>query len=80
MRAVDVGMSVIGYDVNEDRVAHLSRGQSYIDDVSNNEVSSRPRHGPISRDYAGAGLLRVPNCRDYRAHSIKGGCSGFEFY
>jgi UDP-N-acetyl-D-glucosamine dehydrogenase len=39
MRAVDVGMNVVGYDVNEDRVAYLSRGESYIDDVSSDEIA-----------------------------------------
>ncbi|MDR6904802.1 nucleotide sugar dehydrogenase [Agromyces sp. 3263] len=35
MRAVEVGYSVVGIDLDERRVDHLRRGASYVDDVPN---------------------------------------------
>jgi nucleotide sugar dehydrogenase len=40
MRGVAVGMKVVGYDINEDRVMRLSRGESYVEDISNEEIAS----------------------------------------
>src|ERR1017187_8508582 len=40
MRAVAVGHDVIGYDTSNDRVTLLQNGESFIEDVSNDEVAS----------------------------------------
>lgn len=34
MRAVEVGYSVVGFDVDQDRVKRLASGESYVEDVS----------------------------------------------
>lgn len=39
MRAVEVGMNVVGYDISEDRVMRLSRGESFVEDISDEEVA-----------------------------------------
>src|SRR4051812_27222561 len=38
MRAVDAGYQVIGYDVDENRVKRLSVGQSFVEDVSDEQL------------------------------------------
>jgi UDP-N-acetyl-D-glucosamine dehydrogenase len=40
MRAVAVGLDVVGYDINEDRVMRLSRGESFVEDIPNEEITS----------------------------------------
>jgi UDP-N-acetyl-D-glucosamine dehydrogenase len=40
MRAVAVGLNVVGYDINEDRVMRLSRGESFVEDIPNEEITS----------------------------------------
>src|SRR5260221_14503646 len=34
MRAVEVGHTVVGYDINESRVKRLCSGESYVEDIS----------------------------------------------
>ncbi len=38
MRAVAVGLNVVGFDISEDRVMRLSRGESYVEDIPNEEI------------------------------------------
>lgn len=38
LRAVEVGFDVVGFDVDERRVAALRRGESFIDDVSDDDL------------------------------------------
>ncbi len=40
MRAVSIGMDVVGYDISEDRVMRLARGESYVEDISDQEIAS----------------------------------------
>ena len=40
MRAVQVGHTVVGYDVDEGRVKGLLAGESYVDDVTSEEVAA----------------------------------------
>src|ERR1700733_5490431 len=40
MRAVAVGLNVVGYDISEDRVMRLSRGESFVEDRSHEEITS----------------------------------------
>lgn len=40
MRAVAVGLNVVGYDISEDRVMRLSRGESFVEDVPHDEIAS----------------------------------------
>ena len=40
MRAVAVGFNVVGFDINKDRVKRLSRGESFVEDISDEEVSN----------------------------------------
>jgi len=40
MRAVAVGLNVVGYDINEDRVMRLSRGESFVEDIPSEEITS----------------------------------------
>jgi UDP-N-acetyl-D-glucosamine dehydrogenase len=39
MRAVAVGMNVVGFDISEDRVMRLSRGESFVEDIPDEEIS-----------------------------------------
>lgn len=45
MRALQVGFNVLGVDSNESRVEALRRGQSYIEDVSNRQLSDAVESG-----------------------------------
>jgi UDP-N-acetyl-D-glucosamine dehydrogenase len=40
MRALEVGFDVVGFDVDEARVARLRAGQTYIDDVTDDDVAA----------------------------------------
>lgn len=40
MRGVAVGLNVVGYDINEDRVMRLSRGESYVEDIPDEEIAN----------------------------------------
>jgi UDP-N-acetyl-D-glucosamine dehydrogenase len=45
MRAVAVGMNVVGFDISEDRVMRLSRGESFVEDVPHEEIASALKSG-----------------------------------
>ena len=45
MRAVAVGLNVVGYDISEDRVMRLSRGESFVEDVPHEEIASALKSG-----------------------------------
>jgi nucleotide sugar dehydrogenase len=45
MRGVAVGLNVVGYDINEDRVMRLSRGESYVEDIPDEEIASALKSG-----------------------------------
>ena len=45
MRAVEVGFTVVGYDASVQRVASLAAGQSYVGDVSDEELNSALARG-----------------------------------
>jgi UDP-N-acetyl-D-glucosamine dehydrogenase len=40
MRAVAVGFNVVGFDISQDRVMRLARGESFVEDVPNDEIAS----------------------------------------
>ena len=40
MRAVEVGHQVVGYDVDEDRVKRLGAGESYVEDISSEDLAA----------------------------------------
>jgi UDP-N-acetyl-D-glucosamine dehydrogenase len=40
MRAAGVGHDVVGYDIDEDRIGLLAAGQSYVEDVTADELAS----------------------------------------
>jgi len=40
MRAVEVGYRVVGFDSSEDRVKQLAAGESYVEDVGNEELGA----------------------------------------
>ena len=39
MRAVEVGYDVVGFDVDKARVSQLRQGESFIDDISDAELT-----------------------------------------
>jgi UDP-N-acetyl-D-glucosamine dehydrogenase len=45
MRAVDVGHDVVGYDVDETRVKRLSAGESFVEDVSLDQLNGALKSG-----------------------------------
>jgi UDP-N-acetyl-D-glucosamine dehydrogenase len=45
MRAVAVGLNVVGFDISEDRVMRLSRGESFVEDVPHEEIASALKSG-----------------------------------
>jgi UDP-N-acetyl-D-glucosamine dehydrogenase len=45
LRAVTVGMDVVGYDVDRDRVKRLAAGQSFVEDVSDTELAEALQTG-----------------------------------
>jgi nucleotide sugar dehydrogenase len=56
MRAVEVGYSVVGIDVDKRRIDDLINGESYVGDISNEELRAALRSGryTASLDYADA--------------------------
>jgi len=67
MRAVEVGHSVVGYDVDESRVKRIAAGQSYVEDVPNvtlERALESGRYTPSSESRACAGfdvaIITVP--------------------
>ncbi|MGH9028196.1 MAG: nucleotide sugar dehydrogenase, partial [Acidimicrobiales bacterium] len=67
MRAVEVGHSVIGYDPDPKRAKRLASSDSYVEDVSNEEIAAAlatGRYKPTDRieDLAGfdVALITVP--------------------
>ena len=47
MRAVEVGHDVVGFDLDKDRVDRLRRADSFIDDVTDDDLARRPGHRPL---------------------------------
>ncbi|HEV3311184.1 MAG TPA: nucleotide sugar dehydrogenase [Chloroflexota bacterium] len=45
MRGVAVGLNVVGFDINEDRVMRLSRGESYVEDIPDDEIANALKSG-----------------------------------
>ena len=67
MRAVDVGLDVVGYDVDTGRVKRLAAGESFIEDVPAEQLqqalaSGRYRPSDQARDVAGfdVAVITVP--------------------
>ncbi|TMR97227.1 nucleotide sugar dehydrogenase [Nonomuraea basaltis] len=56
MRGVEAGFDVVGIDVDEWRVKRLSAGESYVEDISDDQVKAALRAGRYmaSADYADA--------------------------
>ena len=49
MRAVEVGFDVTGYEIDPRRVARLSAGDSYVEDISDERARRRARQRPLPR-------------------------------
>jgi UDP-N-acetyl-D-glucosamine dehydrogenase len=45
VRAAEAGHTVVGYDVDEERIKRLAAGESYVDDVSSAELQAILDHG-----------------------------------
>src|SRR5947199_10565608 len=59
MRAVDVGHDVVGYDVDENRIKRLAAGESYVEDISSDQLNAAldsGRYRPSSEAKACAGF------------------------
>jgi UDP-N-acetyl-D-glucosamine dehydrogenase len=59
MRAVEAGYDVVGYDVDPERVKRLAAGESYVEDVSDEELGAAlaaDRYHPSSEERACAGF------------------------
>ncbi|MFG3442159.1 nucleotide sugar dehydrogenase [Nonomuraea sp. NPDC047897] len=56
MRAVEAGFDVVGIDVDEWRVKRLNAGESFVEDIGDEQVAAALRHGRYlaSTDYADA--------------------------
>lgn len=61
MRAAEVGFHVVGFDIDKERVDSLARGESFVEDVPDDElkappgVSSASTSGTSSRRRQGRG-------------------------
>ena len=51
MRAVEVGYDVVGFDVAKDRVDRLRSGKTFIDDISDSEVTAALATGRFTPSY-----------------------------
>jgi UDP-N-acetyl-D-glucosamine dehydrogenase len=67
VRAAQVGHSVVGYDVDEERVKRLAAGESYVDDVSSAQLQEvldsgayRPSSDPRSCAGFDVAVIAVP--------------------
>jgi UDP-N-acetyl-D-glucosamine dehydrogenase len=56
MRAVEVGYSVVGYDVAKDRVERLRSGRTFIDDITDAEIAAALATGRFLPTYDPAEL------------------------
>ncbi|HZZ50565.1 MAG TPA: nucleotide sugar dehydrogenase [Pseudonocardia sp.] len=56
MRAVEVGYDVVGYDVAKDRVERLRAGQTFIDDISDEQIAAAIATGRFTATYEEADL------------------------
>lgn len=61
MRAVEVGYSVVGLDLDTNRTSALQRGDSYVEDISNDTLRAALESGRYraSSDYADAASFHV---------------------
>src|SRR5207253_4038599 len=46
-RAGQVGFPVVGFDIGAERVARINRGESYIGDVTSEEIADLREHGRL---------------------------------
>lgn len=67
MRAVEVGYTVVGIDLDKNRIDSLNAGESYVDDISNTQLRSALDSGRYvaTTDYAetqgfGVAVITVP--------------------
>ena len=67
LRAVDVGYDVVGFDVDVDRIKRLSDGQSYVEDITDDELASalatgrfRPTDDPTQLAEFDIAVIDVP--------------------
>jgi UDP-N-acetyl-D-glucosamine dehydrogenase len=66
MRAVEVGFDVVGFEVSTDRVASLAAGESYVGDVSNEQLGQalaagyRPSDDPDDLTGFDVAIISVP--------------------
>lgn len=67
MRAVEVGYTVVGVDLDKNRIDSLNAGESYVDDISNTQLRSALDSGRYvaTTDYAetqgfGVAVITVP--------------------
>lgn len=56
MRAVEVGYDVVGYDVAKDRVERLRAGQTFIDDITDEQIAAAIATGRFTATYDQADL------------------------
>jgi UDP-N-acetyl-D-glucosamine dehydrogenase len=74
VRAVEAGFDVVGYDVDVDRVERLRRGESFIDDVTDEDLAGalatgRFRPSSDDRDLAGFDVAVVSVPTPLRDHA-----------
>ncbi len=67
VRAVEVGHTVVGFDLDKDRVDRLRRADSFIDDITDDDLARRPGHRPLPAHRRRDGPRRVRHRRGLRA-------------
>ncbi len=73
MRAVEVGHSVVGYELDDERVRRLNAGDSYVEDIPDAQLARRHRHRPLPGVRRRGRVQGLRRRRHHRPHAAARG-------
>ncbi len=73
MRAVDAGFDVVGFDLDQRKIAALVAATSYVEDITDAQLRCRPRLGPLPSHVRRRRPGRVRLLRHLGAHAAARG-------
>ncbi|MFA6303058.1 MAG: nucleotide sugar dehydrogenase [Legionella sp.] len=54
LRSCEVGYNVVGFDLNQDKINSLNRGESYIEHIAHDQIRANAKKFEATRDFARA--------------------------
>lgn len=54
LRSCEVGYNVVGFDLNQDKINSLNRGESYIEHIAHDQIKANAKKFEATRDFARA--------------------------